>query len=236
MSCGRVGSVVWFAVILLAFPGCAKSGKTFDTPEAAIEHYVKSIAAADLDGAMRPLAVDDIAARYDFPAVARWLPMMQPATLYAPTNHDVYVRLNKMRLAGELSNATRMIISSLLGIEIEGPPKHATDADITAFMTAVDPSRLKALKVVRIDQPGKAVVNTPEMIAVHKRHASFHGADEQTERIALYQLGDQHYWSGFQLLRYGKRWVISQLFSAFVAGGTPGVGKTTAAEYEAKLK
>jgi hypothetical protein len=79
-------------------------------------------------------------------------------------------------------------------------------------------------------------VNTPEMIAVHKRHASFHGADDQTERIALYQLGDQHSWSGFQLLRYGKRWVISQLFSAFVSGSGPGVGKTTPAEYEGKLK
>ena len=74
------------------------------------------------------------------------------------------------------------------------------------------------------------------MIAVHKRHASFHGADDQTERIALYHLGDQHSWSGFQLLRYGKRWVISQLFSAFVSGSGPGVGKTTPAEYEGKLK
>ena len=233
MSNRRIGPVV---VILLAFAACARSGiKSFDTPEAAIDHYVKSIAAADLDAAMQSLAVDDIAARYDFPAVARWLPLAQPATLYAPTNHDVYVRLNKMRLAGELSNGTKMIIYSLLGIEIEAPARHATDADIAAFMTA-DPSRLRALKVVRIDQPGKPVVNTPEMIAMYKRHASFHGADEQTERLALYQLGDQHYWSGFQLLRYGKRWVISQLFSAFVAGSGPGVGKTTPAEYEVKLK
>ena len=52
----------------------------------------------------------------------------------------------------------------------------------------------------------------------------------------LYQLGDQYYWSGFQLLRYGKRWVISQLFSALVSGSGPGVGKTTPAEYEGKLK
>jgi len=233
MSSCRLASI---AVILLAFAACARSGsKGFDTPEAAIAHYTKSIAAADLDAAMQALAVDEIAARYDFPAVARWLPVAQPATLYAPTNHDVYVRLNKLRLAGELSNATRMIMYSLLGIEIEAPARHATDADIAAFMTA-DPSRLRALKVVRIDQPGKAVVNTPEMIAMHKRHAAFHGADDQTERIALYQLGDQHYWGGFQLLRYGKRWVISQLFSAFVAGSGPGVGKTTAAEYEEKLK
>ena len=233
MSNRRIGSV---AVILLAFAACARSGKkSFETPEAAIEHYAKSIAAADVDAAMQALAVDDIAARYDFPAVARWVPVGQPATLYAPTNHDVYVRLNKMRLAGELSNATRMIMYSLLGIEIEAPARHATDADIAAFMTA-DPARLKALKVVRIDQPGKAVVNTPEMVAMHKRHAAFHGADDQTERIALYQLGDQHYWGGFQLLRYGQRWVISQLFSAFVAGSGPGVGKTTPAEYETKLK
>ena len=233
MSNRRIGPVV---VILLAFAACACSGiRSFDTPEAAIDHYVKSIAAADVDAAMKSLAVDDIAARYDFPAVLRWLPLAQPATLYAPTNHEAYVRLNKMRLAGELSNGTKQIIYSLLGIELEAPARHATDADIAAFMTA-DPSRLRALKVVRIDQPGKAVVNTPEMIAVHKRHASFHGADEQTERLALYQLGDQHYWSGFQLLRYGKRWVISQLFSAFVAGSGPGVGKTTPAEYEVKLK
>jgi hypothetical protein len=235
MSNRRIGPV---AVILLAFAACARPGsKSFDTPEAAIEHYAKSIAAADLDAAMQPLAVDDIAARYDFPAVARWLPLMQPATLYAPTNHDVYVRLNKLRLAGEMSNATKMILYSLLGIPVEGAPeKRATDAEIAALVAALDPARLKALKVVRIDQPGKAVVNTPEMIEMHKRHASFHGADDQTERIVLYQLGDQHYWSGFQLLRYGKRWVISQLFSAFVAGSGPGVGKTTPAEYEEKAK
>jgi hypothetical protein len=237
MSSRRLGPV---AIIVLAFCACARSGtgsnKAFGTPEAAIEHYVKSIAAADVDAAMTAFAVHDVAAHYDYAAVARFLPPVNPFSLYAPTHHDLYVRLNEMRLTAEAANAVKVYTYGLLvdpALE-QAPAKPPTEADIAAFMAALDPSRLKALKLVRIDSAMKTAAANPEFLASQKRHAAFNGADEQTERLALYQLGQQSYSGGFQLLRYGNRWVISQPFSLLAHG--PILAKTTPAEYEARLK
>jgi hypothetical protein len=227
----RFASIV---IVCLVFGACARAKKTFDTPEAAITHFVQSIAAADVDAALRAFAVDDVAARYDYPAIARYLSVMEPLSLYAPSHHELYVRLNRIRLAAEAGNAVKVFVYGVLTEPELGPPKKASDSEIAAFMAALDPARLKALKLVRIDAPATAAARDPEFLANQQRHASFNGADEQTERVALYQLGAQHFWSGYQLLRYGRRWVISQAFSLLVSG--PVASKTTPVEYEARLK
>jgi hypothetical protein len=231
MSSRRFASIV---IICVVFGACARAKKTFDTPEAAIAHFVKSMAAADVDAAMTAFAVDDVAARYDYPAIARYLSVVDPLSLYAPSHHEMYVRLNRIRLAAEAGNTMRVFAYGVLTDPVIGPPKQPSESEIAAFMAALDPARLKALKLVRVDAPMTAAARDPEFLANQKRHAGFNGADDQTERVALYELGGQHFWSGYQLLRYGKRWVISQGFSLLVSG--PIASKTTPAEYEARLK
>ncbi|HEY5449417.1 MAG TPA: hypothetical protein VIQ54_11735 [Polyangia bacterium] len=215
----------------------AVAPKTFDTPEAAITHYVTSVAAGDLDVALEATAAEEMSARYDFPAVARYVPAMDPLNLQAPTRYEMYVRLNKMILTAQGAAATKMFVYALLAdMNLEQPVMSATEAQISRFVTAVDPARLKALKVVRVDKTKEARNEKPELAALNKKHAAFNGADDQTERLALYQLGDRYYWSGFQLLRYGNRWAISGFNSLMTRMKGVGVEKTTPADYDALLK
>jgi len=75
----------------------AVAPKTFDTPEAAITHYVTSVAAGDLDVALEATAAEEMAARYDFPAVARYVPAMDTLNLQAPTKPDQPNQKNNCR-------------------------------------------------------------------------------------------------------------------------------------------
>jgi hypothetical protein len=226
--------------VAVASPARAAEPDAFAKPEAAVQHYAKAVAAGDLDGAMEAFAIDDVAARYDFAAQARFLPAMNPTSMYAPSSHKMYVQMNKLRVTAEHAQATRMFVYSLLTeLQLDQVPlKSASDDDIAAFLKAVDPARLKPLKVARVDQPSKSAMSKPQAIALHKKHAALFGADDVTERIALFQLDGQHFWAGFQLIKYGKSWKIHELRSNF-AGPLPGGGpaaRTTPAEYAARLK
>ena len=92
----------------------------------------------------------------------------------------------------------------------------ATDENVDAFIRAVDPARLKTLKVVRIDPPPRPVGNTAELTAMNKKHAALDGADDKAERYALLSLGRQHYFGAFTLLKFGAAWRLRD-FRAILA-------------------
>jgi hypothetical protein len=72
---------------------------------------------------------------------------------------------------------------------------------------------LKDLKLLRIDPPRKDILESERNIANLQKMADIFGAQEMTERIALYQLNDKTYLGGFILLRYGESWKIYSLCS-----------------------
>lgn len=70
-------------------------------------------------------------------------------------------------------------------------------------------------------------INKPELVE-HERHKSIEktrakcfGAQDGTERLALYKLNGEYYYSGFHLLKYKKSWKIDGLYSS-LAGTSPG--------------
>ena len=203
------------------------------TPEAAVRLYVESIAANHFACALRAYAAHEHAARFDFTAVARWTHIMTPAVLKAPAEYPMFVELNEFRAKGEMAQATKLFVYDLLA---DRDPTDGqvveSDLQIQAFVQAVNPVRLAALRVVRIDQPRQSVTNGPEGQALFKKLATLASADEMAERIALYELSGQFLWSGFRLCRYDKTWKIYEFASTF-AGRS---GKTTTAEYEARLQ
>jgi hypothetical protein len=214
------------------------ANKSLATPEAAINLYVERIAANDFTCALRAYAAHEQAARFNFTALVSWVGVLNPGVLKAPAEYPMFVEMNELRAKAEMAESTKRFVYGLLtDMDPTGSQPVESDAEIQAFVQAVNPARLAKMKVVRIDQPRQSVTNGPEAQAHFKRLSTLEGADEMTERMALYELSGQFFSSGFRLCRYDKSWKIYKLESDY--GRLP-VGrvalKTTAAEYEARLR
>jgi hypothetical protein len=208
------------------------------TPEAAVSLYVECIAASDFACALRAYAARERAARFDYTALVRFVQHWSPGSLNAPAQYPMFVELNELRAKANLAQATKLFVYGLLAdMDLTRVQTVESDAEVQSFVQAVNPARLAKLTVVRIDQPRKLVLNGPEAQAIFKARAAREGADEVTERIALYELSGQLYWGGFQLSRYDKGWKIYEFGSNFAGPlASAVVGKTTATEYEGLLQ
>ena len=81
----------------------------------------------------------------------------------------------------------------------------------------MDPSRLASLKVASVKFPIASLASDSKTLANFAAQAKVYGADEMTERLALFQWNGKYYEAGFQLLRYGQGWlVVSQ--TSYLAG------------------
>jgi hypothetical protein len=221
----------------------ASKNESLATPEAAVNLYLESIAANDFSCALRAYAAHEHAARFNFTALVSWVGVLSPARIEAPAEYPMFVEMNELRAKAEMAEATKQFVYGLLtDKDPAGSQTVQSDAEIQAFVQAVNPARLATLRVVRIDQPRQSVTNGPEAQALFKKLSTLYGADEMTERIALYELSGQFFWSGFTLCRYDKTWKIYKFESNYggpISGGTFTGGvvrKTTAAEYEAHLR
>jgi hypothetical protein len=212
------------------------SAKGFATPEAAINFYVESIAVNDLTCAMRAYAAHEHAARFDFRALVSWAKVLSPGVLKAPAQYPMFVEMNEHVAKAEMADATKLLVYGLLtDASLSGSQTLEPDAKIQDFVQAVNPARLARVKVVRIDPPRQAQFNGPKAQAHFKELATLEGADEVTERIALYELSGQLFWSGFRLCRYDASWKLYAFKSTF-GGPFDVVEKTTAPKYQAGLQ
>jgi hypothetical protein len=211
----------------------AGAGKQFKTPEAAVQHFLSSLAANDLDAAMQACAVEEFAARVNVAAQLRRTRSLMTSREYGPGQYSMYARINRARAMADFAHGVQMYSFGLLSDKrAEGNlVVDMSDRDIDAFIRAVNPARLAALKIVRIDKPVRSIFDSAKVTSLFKKQAVPEGADELTERIALVWLDGQHYWGGFRLVRYGASWRIRDLVSILASSPRP-VGKTTVAEYE----
>ena len=218
--------------VLLAHVAFAAPGTSFPTPEAAVQHFVKRLAADDLDGAMQAFHIEEVLARVDVTLKAR---MKDPST---PSKYRTFARVARINVMAQFASETRRFVYGLLLDEMEDQLTETSDANIDRFIRAVDPARLTAVRIVRIDQPLPSITTSAAAIGRAKERAAKVGAEEWTERIALFQLDGKYYRGGFTLLRYGNTWRIGQLQSIYGDVGlhdSP-VRKTTPQEYEAITK
>jgi hypothetical protein len=212
----------------------ALADEPFATPEAAVKLYIESVAASDFACASRAYAAHELA-RVDFTALVGWVGVFNAGVQNAPAEYPMFAEINELRAKAEMAQATKFFVYRLLTDKDPGGSQAVTsEAEIRAFVGAVNPAQLAMLRVVRIDQPRKSLSDDTQVL--FKKVAARYGADEITERVALYKLSDQFFWSGFQLARYNKAWKIFQ-FASFYAG-PPGGDKatTTVAEYEARIQ
>jgi hypothetical protein len=201
--------------------------KTFDSPEAAINAFVSSIANNDFSTAAQTFAINEPAEKFDFAAYANYLKVIMPFTMLAPSDYALYVEMNKMSSLGDLTRQTKAFIYSFFETEgMDGSPiAPISQDDASQFVKTVDPSALKSLKIAKIETPSPDVYNSSTNLANFKRMASFYGADDMAERVVLYNLNGQNFEGGFRLLKYGSDWKIFGLNSTLA--GQPGTGIVT---------
>ena len=118
-----------------------------------------------------------------------------------------------MQLSGQFSNEVKILAYSLLSSEMVDDSLRSIKMDVTerinSFMKDVDPKRLSSLEVKKIGLPDKTRMNSASYLENAAKIALIYGADESTERVALFSFEQNYYYLGFTLLRYGENWKIS---------------------------
>lgn len=157
----------------------------------------------------------------------------------------MYVRTNTLaamdRAAGQLVTfVTAFLIGPAETTRLgQGPRDANAAAKVIATLQGMDWNKLRGLKVVRVDVPHKPLMSRADVIQLLKEQGAVWGAEDLTERIALVQLGDEHYICGFSILKYGSSWRLKDLTSniASESGYRLGVPeKITPEEFEAFTK
>lgn len=208
---------------------------TFATPEEAITHYFAGLAEADPDKLLAACAVAEMAEGFDFALYTERLGLLMPMQSPAPADDPLYVAANKMQFSAEILGRAKIFAYSLLSEEevTQGAPIQLEPDRIAAFEQAVAPPGLAAVELQTIGRPDPALMTSDLYLENAAKQAAAYGADELTERVALFSFGEESYFVGFTLLRYGQSWKISQQTSPLA--GTSALGapqQTTVEEFE----
>jgi len=227
-------SIASMAIVVFLFEhALAAPRPRFATPEAAVKHFVEHLAADDIDGAMQAYQIDDVVAAFD--AAAR----VRSDSGAALSDHRIMVGAAKISVMAKFARETRQFVYGLL---LAGPKPHtltkASDESIQRFIRDVDPARLQAVRIVRVDQPKPTAMNSADGVALAKRRAARQAAEDSTERIALFELDGTYYAGGFSLLKSSDTWRISELESVFagIGGRDYPIRKMTLEAYEEVIK
>lgn len=215
----------------------SKESQGFATPEDAIRHFYEALAANDFDKAIEACAVREQAESFDFPGSVERLKMHMPFVNMAPSTCEMFRDLNNTATAGAFAGQIKIMVYSFFVTEgLDGKPVMADRNYAENFAKAVDPQKLHDLKLLRVDPPVKSLLESTKNVENFTKAAKIYGAEEQTERIVLYELNGETYAGGFGLYRYASGWKICRLNSNLA--GQPSYGtvtKMTEQEYEGLL-
>jgi hypothetical protein len=207
----------------------------FKTPEEAITYYFEGVVQTDVDKILQACAVNEMGENFRFDLYTERLKALTPYFSLSPTDYPLYVEINKAQRAAQILNRVKMFAFSLLSSEPVGEGKTILiDAERTKnFIRDVAPNRLAQLKVEKIVLPNETLMNSGGNQKHATMLANFYGADETTERVALFSFEQNYYYVGFTLLRYGENWKIGDQVS--LLANTNNIGspeKTTVKEFE----
>ncbi len=215
----------------------APNQSVFKTPEEAITAYLKAVVQGDMNKILETCAIDEMSKNFKFDLLVDWLGAFLPLQSLAPSDYPFYVEQNKAQVTAEISRQVRFLMYSLLTDDRVGDGM-TVPMDIEAarsLMKAVDPAKLAGLEVKKIAFPSKTYMNDRYLKSAAKR-AAVYGADEATERVVLFSFGQDYYYIGFTLLRYGENWKISSQSSALANTSATGVvQKTTVEDFETMI-
>lgn len=240
----RRGTVFLITLCLLLsaslFSALAQGGTpAFSKPEDVISHFVGALSENDLQKALQACAVEEYGDGYDFAGMLDRMKALMPIQQMAPSEYGLFAQMNKITAMATLVNQMKMMVYSFFVPEVkEGKPMYVGGSadDAKKFAEAVDPGKLKNLKIVRIDPPRQDILNSEKNVENFTKMAVLYGAQEMTERIVLYELDGKMYLGGFGLLRYADGWKIQRLNSNLAGLSAMGtVEETTMDAYASQL-
>jgi hypothetical protein len=238
-ACALLFSLLALAPASAGAPAEGGAGApAFPTPEDAIKHFCGALAANDFAMALEACAVREQAEGFDFPGYVDRLKVHMLYTSPAPSTGDMYKDLNEAALMGGFANQIKTLIYSFFVTEgLDGTPVTPADrAYAEEFERAVDAKKLANLKLLRIDPPMKSILESAKNVENFGKMAKLYGAEEMTERIALYELDGRTFVGGFGLYRYASGWKICRLYSNLAGLSAMGAAaETTTQQYEGML-
>ncbi len=201
----------------------------FPTPEDAIRQYMSGVSRSDVSAILQACAVDEMSAGFRFDLYTDRLQALALSSSLAPADYPFYADMNRTLQSGRLLGQVRMLVYSLLSSEkIDGSTIVPADkARADTFIKQVDPSRLAGLSVTDIRFPIAKYEQDERYLANAAATAASYGADEQTERLALFSLDGKFYDVGFTLLRYGTGWKVSSQVSNLAGTSALGIAQQT---------
>ena len=219
----------------------ATTASVFKTPEDAIHFYMEGVAQSDIQKIIQACAINEMSEKFNFKLyVDRLGGVFLPFQSMAPTDYAINVETNKIQKEAEILNSVRYFTYRLLANDIVADSSsmmsHLDTTKVNSFITEVDPKRLTDIKILEIALPDKTLMSDPKYRETAAKNALIYGADEQTERVALFSFEQNYYYVGFTLFRYGEGWKISALTSS-MANIDPlaAVKKTTVDEFDSMI-
>jgi len=237
MACLVLLTVFLSGTVTTAMPPNQSRDVAFKIPEEAVTTYLEGVIQGDLGKILQACAINEMSEHFNFDL---YIEMLQALTFQAPSpsNSPFYVEQNKAQFSAQISTQVKFFVYGLLFNEEVSPGKVVMmDAEKAAkFAKDVNPSRLASIEVLKIGLPNKKVTTSARYMEDMNKAARVYGADESTERVALFSFEQNYYFVGFTLFRYGEIWKISSQSSAISGAnviGTP--QRTTVAEFESML-
>jgi hypothetical protein len=207
----------------------ASRSSTLSTPEDAVQEYLAGVAAADVERIIAATAVDEVSAGLRFDLFTERISAFAPNAGYAPSEYPFFAEMTRASQASQILSQVRMLAYSLLsetpigpqvipGDDLHPDPLHWAQE----FVRQVDPSRLAGITLVDIIQPDPERAESEMVRSLYAKQATPLGADEATERLAIFSFEGETYAVGFTLLRYGDEWRVN--YQSSPLGGTDPIG------------
>jgi hypothetical protein len=199
----------------------------FAAPEDAIRQYMNGVAANDADQILQACGIDEVASKFQWEAWAERLQAILPWSKLAPSQYPLYATENQYARAADILLQVRNLAYGLLSsLPTDGTTVAPVTKDqVEKYAREVDPSLLAGLKVLEVKFPIAHLAGDARTLSTFAAQARVYGADEMTERLALFELNGKTYEVGFQLLRYGSSWIVLSQSSALSGLDSTGVAK-----------
>ena len=198
--------------------------------------YLSGVAHADMSAILSACAIDEAAAGFSFSAQVDWLKVMLLSQNPAPAQYPFYADMNRSFFTERILGQARMLSYSLLSsTPVDANPIVADKAKADAFAAQVDPARLAGLSVLDIRFPNAKFEHDAHYLANSKTIATIYGADDSTQRLALFSLAGTDYEAGFTLFHYANGWKV--LFQTASLSDLPSLGTAqpiTAKEFDSQ--
>jgi hypothetical protein len=226
-------------VVASAAQATQASDGTFSTPEAAITAFFEGVTQGDFSKILQACAVNEISENFKFDRSIERLKAFVPYQEYAPAQYPLFVELNQAQIESRIASQVKIFAYSLLSsgdVDFQQTNIMEVDAAVS-FMNEVDPARLSTLELKEIGLPNPSAMSSARYKENMLKYARVYGADDSTERVALFSFEQNDYYVGFTLFQYGENWKISSVNSPIA--NTSALGqpvKTTIEEFEAMTK